>query len=159
MNRQALPPIVFSILLVGCGREQHEVRTQLIKGKIEFLTEGAVGFFPRKNPCLESFSVQDESEQSVWQVERQEDFPCKGSGFPLIFGNTPPGFQTRGVAQQLKPSVIYVISGDDAQTSAAYSGGFRIRLDGSLQSLALNDPEMQMVLSKWVAKDASRNGR
>ena len=47
---------------------------------------------------------------------------------------------------------MYFIEGDDARTSAAYSGGFRIEADGSVQSFALNDPEVQIVLAKWVAK-------
>jgi hypothetical protein len=159
MKRRAILSIVISVLLVGCGREQHEVRTQLINGKVVFSTEGAVGLFPRKDTCLESFSVQDEAEQSVWTVEREKGLACQATGFPLVFGTVPPGFQTTTAAMQLKPSVIYVLSGDDARTSTAYSGGFRIKADGSLQSFALNDPEMQTVLSRWVAKDAARNGR
>lgn len=61
--------------------------------------------------------------------------------------------------QPLKHSVIYVISGDDAQTSAAFSGGFRLKSDGNVQSFALNDAEIQAVLSNWIAQKDARNGR
>lgn len=159
MKQRALQIVVLSVLLSSCGREQHEVRTQSIRGKIVFTTSGAVGSLLRKTPCLESISIEDEAERPVWSIERETGFACRTGGFPVTFGQQPPGFRTTTNAQPLKRSVIYVISGDDARTSAAYSGGFRINVDGSVQSFATSDPEIQKVLSTWAAKEAVRNDR
>jgi hypothetical protein len=140
------------VTLAGCGREQIQVRTNAVNGRIVFGVAGKLGLF-RRQPCLANFSIQDREENVVWKIDRQPNFSCERIvGFPLTYGKVSVGFASRSERHHLHPASIYYIKGEDVRTKATYVGGFRITAEGGVDSFTSYSPEVQEVLSEWMAR-------
>jgi hypothetical protein len=144
--RSALKAAAAAILVLACASCSRDfaVKAVFIDGRLAFIAGGGA---PQGPPwCLEDFAVGSQQGEIAWAID---DVPYGGggrcaAGFPLRYGQVPPGAKETVPARPLRPRELYIVTGFGGDP---YEGAFVLNRDGRRLSVENLDPDSPEALA------------
>jgi hypothetical protein len=152
----ALKAAAAAILLLACVScsRAFAVKAVFIDGRLAFIA----GESAPRGPlwCLEDFAVGSQQGDIAWAID---DVPFGGdekcsAGFPLRYGQVPPGAKETVPARPLRPRELYIITGYGGDP---YEGAFVLFREGRRLSVENLDPNSPAALAARDRIDRRRS--